>query len=210
MTQFGSNLNRYEGCGSVHHERVEECSCVSSSIICKAKRVNMSVTIVTMRFSSSLIFTISSVKASFYFNSTCRSNKVDHSLTKLNFFDKSCPRHSWSNLVEIPSQSLVTTRADRNTLYIAFRFHFMHVTRRRNKFAKLRATNVSPYLGTCLPLLFSVLILLLSGHTDSFSPLLHYTSLCTQLEHDSIYQLPAARCNFPWSFLNNKHGYNET
>jgi len=112
MTQFGSNLSRYEECGAVHHERVEECSCVSSSIIYKVKRVNMSVTLVTIRFRSPLIFMISCFKASFHFTPTCRSIKVDHSLTKLNFFDKSCPRHSSSNLVEIPWQSLVTKRAD--------------------------------------------------------------------------------------------------
>ena len=63
MTQFGSNLSRYEGCGAVHRERVEESSCVSPGIIYNEKRVNMSVTLVTIRFSSSLIFAIGSVKA---------------------------------------------------------------------------------------------------------------------------------------------------
>jgi len=89
-------------------------------------------------------------------------------------------------------------------------FHFMHVTGIRNIFTKLRAKNVSSYMGICFPLLLSVLTLLLSEHTASFSRLLDYTSLCTQSEHDFICQLPKNRYYFPCSSSNGKHAYNET
>jgi len=43
----------------------------------------MSITLVAIRFISSLMFTISYLNAKFHFNGTYRSIKVDHSLTEV-------------------------------------------------------------------------------------------------------------------------------
>jgi hypothetical protein len=86
----------------------------------------MSVTLVTIRFSSSLIFTISSLKTKFHSNFPYRSIKVEPSPTNLDFLNKSCPRHSWSNLVEILSQSLATKCADKNAPYVKLPFYARH------------------------------------------------------------------------------------
>jgi hypothetical protein len=179
MNQFGSNLSRYAGWGAVHSERVEGCSCVSSGIIYNEKRVNMSVTLVTIPFSSKLIFAINSLYVQFHFNVTHRNIKVDHSVTELNFFDKSCLWHSWSNLVEIPSQILVkkVRMGGWNVLYIKLPFYARH--RKTEKIYKASGYKCFVLRGHMFPSAAFCTDFVTVRHTASFSRLLYYTSLCT-------------------------------